>query len=213
MIRSNFGTRPLLAALGGTAAAAALALVLGGIAVVRADDTKKPAAPTKPTASLAGKIVFVDVEDAINGCKRTKELKEKLQKEYADKKKQCQDEMKQINDDADELQLLSQQSAEFKTKQRQLRIRALTNDIDSKANDANTDDSLGALYKEVYDKIRAELAKMGQEEGWAAVLVVNRKELQASGEKAVTAAIGGRTVMWFDPTLDVTDRLLERLNK
>ncbi|MBI1853473.1 MAG: OmpH family outer membrane protein [Planctomycetes bacterium] len=212
-LRSKLGS--LAAIVGGTALLVGLAIVIGQVAVAQADDTKKPPTPSTPKTapSLAGKVVFVDIEDAINGYKKTKELKDKLQKEYSDKKKEYEEAVKKIAEDADELQLLSAQSKEYKAKQRDLRLRALTNEMDKKIVEEGTDEGLGSLYKEVYGTIRTTLATMAQAEGWAAVLVVNRKDLQASGEKGVTAAIAARTAIWFDPATDVTDRLLEKLNQ
>ncbi len=196
------------------AALGASALGLGSpLEPIQSGNEKKVAPGPQAGAAQPMKIAFIDIEDVINGYKKTKEAKKKLQDEYRDKKTKFEEDMKKINEDADELQLLSSESAEYRKKRRDLRLRALTNDFDIKLTDTLADEDLGKLYKQVYGDIQVALGALCKEEGYSAVLQVSRREILASGEKAVTGTIATRSVVWFDPAHDLTDRVVAKLNQ
>jgi Skp family chaperone for outer membrane proteins len=67
--------------------------------------------------------------------------------------------------------------------------------------------------KKVYKEVRREVEAVARERNLKAVFMVADAKISGRTREQVSSEILVRSVLWFDPSLDLTAELLRRLNK
>lgn len=143
-------------------------------------------------ASTPGKFAFIDFEKVFNDYYRTQEENAKLQNEKTQKEEEGQLIVDEINKLKEEAELLSDEAQ--KTKNNQIRQKIAELKTFEKEARALLVEKRNTLWKDIFADIKSFVAELAKKEGYTAVF----------DEKAL---------LFFDPKYDITETVLQELNK
>jgi len=69
------------------------------------------------------------------------------------------------------------------------------------------------LTEEMYEELLTALGEVAHEQGYSVVLYTNRNRIESQNSAELARAIESRKVLYNDPSLDITDAVLARLNQ
>lgn len=198
-------SRTAWVALASLTAAVLVWRVSGGLA------TAAPAAPAPAAAPTS--VAAVDVKELLENYQRAKDLKETLNK----RQKQLQDEatkrkqaFESINDD---LKGLKEGSPEFEKRVNEQRRMAIEADSWIKFESQLLEADSHRLFRALYEDIRKMTALVAQEQGYKIVLFAEHTMGRSNTTSDLAAMIENRKVLYADPSVDLTEVVLRKLNE
>jgi Skp family chaperone for outer membrane proteins len=168
------------------------------------------AADNKPEAP---RIAVLRLADALPAFKMYSSGMDKLKKDLAEgqaKIKQLEDHLQDLEG---KLQVMKKDSPNYKELSEEFEVTKLR----GKMLLDNGNDDLSrrhiALMTDVFATLRASLATFCQERGIKLVHLAPRPDLNARDGKELDQALSAQTVLYFDPSLDITDAFVVYLNQ
>jgi Skp family chaperone for outer membrane proteins len=167
----------------------------------------------------AQKIAFIDVEEVILNYKKTREITESLEKKVQQEMESLRQGRRAVQERYAALEL--EQFDESDPKSLLERLRREKEIVMEEVNLENRDKSQRALrekdivehMKKVYAGILKEDEIYTVAERISAVFLTTKSPVGANSRSGVTSEILLKQVVWRDPSLDITDVIIRRLNR
>ena len=172
-----------------------------------------------PVAAQGSSIGFVDVQKVIFDYKKTTEITKTLenrirqeQSVLRQKKEALRQKIEQLSDpDAtEEKNAALLRRARIK---RDIALERVDIELSEKSALIRLEQDLVAHMKKVYKEVRREAEAVARDRNLKAVFMVADAKISGRTRDQVSSEILVRSVLWFDPSLDLTAELLRRLNK
>lgn len=182
--------------------AAAIAAVLSLTAPLAAADAAKP----------APKIGVLRLADVLNGARLYKEGTERLKKDDAEVRaelKKLEDRLQQLEG---QLQVLTPGSEKFPAIQEEFETLKLKRKLAGERAGAEIQRKHVALVKDTHKAVRGALKSFCEERGIMLVLLAPAPELAAPTLQDVQLEMGLQSVLYYEPSNDITDAFLPFLN-
>ncbi len=159
------------------------------------------------------KVGVVDVREVYRSYKRTA----KFSKNFVKKKKQAEKKikslskkLKKIKEEMEQLEPLSDLWKKRAEKYYQLESKQkLMKDLWKK----DTKKLLGKTTVEIYDTIRKVIREYAREHNFDLILKVNQSDIKSKKMERVNDQIASRSVLYFRKKMNVTDKIIEIVNK
>ena len=158
-------------------------------------------------------VAVVSVGEVFNGMTEKSHVEADLQKKAEDLERLKEEKSGEIRDLQAELQLLKQDSPEWKAKaeEAQRKVFTLKAELEFRAAKLNRDNVL--LKESLYRKILAATAQVAQSEGYDIVLFKESEpHFPTDKPQQVNALVELRKVMYASPDLDITDKVMTVVN-
>lgn len=165
------------------------------------------------TAIAQTKTAVLDIATIFEKYERTAYLEEeflakrKFLSEEADRRRQ------QVETLRKSLDTYNPGTAEFKQKQSEVREAELRFKAWGETEDENLKDSHKQSLLEIYDDVRTVVAALAKEKGIDLVLTYDRLTESAPDSESLRRQILLQKVLYYNPTLDITDAALAALNE
>ena len=173
------------------------------------DDTQ----PAKTGGSTGGRIAVIDIGRALLTYERGVEIERQVRTDFEKLDASFSKEFTGLEAEYEELQTLRKGTEQYLRRKRELDLRRMTLDYDSK-------NALEMLRgKERYEKIMLyqaicdEGAVYGKSKGLDAVLLTVSLSADIVERGDPELLISTRAVLWHDERLDITDEIVRRLNE
>ena len=191
---------------------AALGLLVGLVACNAFAQTNPMAQPTAQQARPVSQIAVIDISRIFKEHPRFIEemarLKARVQAED-DKMKQRADELQR---QAEELQRYKPGSQEYKDKEKFLASERAQMQIDIQVQRKEFLQQEAAIYKEIYEGVKIEVANFASRNGLAVVIRYMSQPPEADENQPSTVLTEiQKDLVWFHPQLDITNQILANL--
>ena len=172
-----------------------------------------------PVSAQGPSIGFVDVQKVVFDYKKTTEITKTLenrirqeQSVLRQKKEALRQKIEQLPDpDAtEEKNAALLRRARIK---RDIALERVDIELSEKSALIQLEQDLVAHMKKVYKEVRREAEAVARDRNLKAVFMVADAKISGRTRDQVSSEILVRSVLWFDPSLDLTAELLRRLNK
>lgn len=205
-------------------AARSLALGFGtALCLATTQAPAQQAAPTQPAATAAApaaapaspaavRIGSIDMDRVFKDYKKVKFTSEQLKSDALAKQAELQKLMAQMRQIAQELEGMAPGQPDFKAKETE--ITKLKAQLEAERESAQADfarreaEALATIYKEVQEMTAA----VARQQAMTYVVKVSSEPVTGSDPNSVMAAMA-RSVVYFDPSMDVTNRVVYYLNQ
>lgn len=170
-----------------------------------------------PAQSLS--VGFVDVQQVIFDYKKTKEITKTLENRIRQEQALVRQKKEALRVRIEELATVDtsdQKNASLldrAKKERDIALEKVDIELQEKNALIQLEQDLVEHMKKVYQEIRRESEAIARERGLKAVFMVADDKIGGRTRDEVSSEILVRPVLWFDPSLDLTAELLQRLNK
>lgn len=181
---------------------AAIAAVLSATAPLAAADAAKP----------APKIGVLRLADVLNGAKLYREGTERLKKDDAEIRaeiKKLEDRLQQLEG---QLQVLTPASDKFSAIQEEFETLKLKRKLTGERAGAEIQRKHVHLVKDTHKAVRSALKSFCEEKQIMLVLLAPAPELSAPTLQDVQLEMGLQSVLYYEPSNDITDAFLPFLN-
>jgi|GEM_PF-3548104 len=171
----------------------------------------EPDPEEKPKTGM--KIGFADIKKIIDEYKRTQTLEEKIDREREKKSDEIQKKKTKLDEIKDELKMLAKGSLVFfkKTKEG----RRLEMEINLMEDELKIDLQRRLLWatKQIYEDISMKIEDFAREKGYMVIFKVEKGEIESESKAELILKINSRSVLYYDPSLDVSQEIIDRLNR
>jgi len=158
------------------------------------------------------KIGFVDLDRVLEDYKKKQEGEAKLRSDYEEDLKKLRERRAKIEETIQEIQILEVGSTErdLRELETQMDIHRIKLEQDrlEKRYQKNHTAKLRELYLEIVKKVE----EYGRANGYTAILA-RRGDLKPEDRRELLTLIISQSVLYHDPSLDVTQEVLKLLNK
>jgi Skp family chaperone for outer membrane proteins len=160
------------------------------------------------------RIGIVDLERVVDSFKKTESLKEGLRQQIEPMLEAVKTRERELKKEEEELQFLNPASPDFKTKSQALRVEKFRLRMQAEDLEADWNARVVKAYRVILEDIEKEIASLARDKGLAAVLRVGGVDLTGAeaDEKDVVFKLKLKNILYHDPSLDLTDEVLARLN-
>ncbi|MBA3699101.1 MAG: OmpH family outer membrane protein [Planctomycetes bacterium] len=110
------------------------------------------------------------------------------------------------------LEVLSPTSDKFAQAQEEREVLKVKSELLAKRSRAILDRRHGALLKETYDVLRAQLADFAKERRIRLITLAPNPEIPNGGSNEMLMQLGMQTALYYDPALDITDAFIAFAN-
>lgn len=191
---------------------AAAAVVIG--AVIWRESMAQSNVPAAPAATRVG---VCDIEQIFRNYQRAKDLLAEMNKKNEDIKNEDEKRSKAVMALQAEVEGLLKNSKEREKRESELQMKAIEQKNWREFQETLTMREYVRLQMELYDDIVKTIGETAKENGVQMVLYQDRGEMtmdynEPNVMKAVRNSIQTRKVLYSDPSLDLTDRVLLKLN-
>lgn len=172
-----------------------------------------------PVSAQGPSIGFVDVQKVIFDYKKTKEITKTLENRIRQeqgivrqRKDALREKMRRLDDPdtSDEKNVALLKRAR---QQRDIELERVDIELSEKSALIQLEQDLVEHMKKVYKEVRREAEAIARDRRLKAVFMVADGKIGGQTRDQVSSEILVRSVLWFDPSLDLTAELLQRLNK
>lgn len=165
------------------------------------------------TAQTGPKFGFIDIEKIINEYQKTKTIAEELRKESDQALASLQAQRDRIRSMEGGLDLYEEGTKEWLELAKQVKVKQAELELDMKSIRVLFDRKLADYIRKIYVDILEVVKDFSRTEGYAAIFMYSEREPAGRTEREVINSIVVRPVVYRDPNLDVTQKILARLNK
>jgi Skp family chaperone for outer membrane proteins len=158
-------------------------------------------------------IGFVQLERVINEYDKNAELSRRLTEELDARRAELEKDKERIEMKKEELQLLARDSQKYRDSLLEIQVEEFRLEARLKDLQRSLDSKKIEGWKELFRDISKAAESIAKQKGLRALLVVNRGELAGTNDQDIMSQISLRQVLYADETLDVTDEVLEMLNR
>ena len=144
---------------------------------------------------------------------KNEDLTKRLSAEFQAAADEIQREEESIRLQREELVMLERGGKKYEETYRKVMLREKGVEYDKEMIRRRIDAQKAAGWKELYQDIQSACEKVAKDQGLDAVLVMNRRSPNGRTDEEMMAQITLRQVIYFDPQLDVTDKVLASLNR
>ena len=167
-----------------------------------------PAGPVPPQGSVA----VLDVEEVITNYQRAIDLRKGLENRrnallLEDQKRK--DAMAQIEAT---LRALTEGSVEYLNQVNEMQRLAIDREVFLRVQTSLLESDHHRLLRALYEDVAKMAAIVAKEQGYRVALYVDRKLPKTNNSNELTAVLKDRKVVWADPSVDITETVLKRLN-
>jgi Skp family chaperone for outer membrane proteins len=193
-----------------------LAAVLAAAALLWTDLRGQATAPPPRAAATSAPatcpVAVLDVEEVITNYQRAIDLRKGLENRrnallLEDQKRK--DAIAQIEAT---LRSLAEGSAEYVKQVNEMRRLAIDRDAFLRFETSLLESEHHRLLRALYEDVAKMAAIVAQQAGYKVVLYVDRKLPKTNNSNELTAVLKDRKVVWADPSVDITETVLKRLN-
>lgn len=110
------------------------------------------------------------------------------------------------------LEVLSPTSDKFAQAQEEREVLKVKSELLAKRSRAILDRRHGALLKETYDILRAQLADFAKERRIRLITLAPNPDIPTGGSNEMLMQLGMQTALYYDPSLDITDAFIAFAN-
>jgi Skp family chaperone for outer membrane proteins len=168
------------------------------------------AAEAKPEAP---RIAVLRLEDALTAYKKYTTAMDQLKKDVAESKAQINaldERLKQLDS---QLQVMKPDSENYVKQVEEFEVTKLKEKLLVERGNSDIDKRRAVLVKESYASLRTALQAFCQERGIKIVHLAPNPELQAANNKDLNQQLFAQSVLYFDPSLDITEAFIPYLNE
>jgi len=172
------------------------------------------AAPASDIPQRPPRIAVVNLNSILNGIEEKKAALEELDKLRKEKTSSLSELEEQIQNMTKKLNLLEPSGDEYKSTQRKL--IEINTDYKAKGEAAKAEliNRQTDIIREFYFRIAAEVTAYAKEKDLDMVFTVQpAEEIERAGYRELQPVIALRKIIYYRGEFDVTDRIIERLNK
>ena len=164
-------------------------------------------------APAQGRMGFVNVQRVILEYEKTAAVTEQLEKELQARSGELRQERAKIQVMKEGLDLFETGSIEQLQEMKKIRLLEVEAELQEKNVQILLEQRLVAHTKKVYQELLKEVEIMARERSLQVVFMVNAREIEGMTRDQVGSNILVRPILWFDPQLDLTSELIQRLNR
>lgn len=159
------------------------------------------------------KMGVVNLNQVFENYEKRKELEE----DFKNIRAQAEDTLREKQDEAvslrEEIQLLEQGSAARKKKEEELEKKILYLQLEEDVARRKLGESEKNFYEELYADISQVIGEIGKNEGFDLILKKEEIEAKSADLLELRLKIGIGTVLYYSGALDVTQKVIDGLNK
>ncbi len=184
-----------------------LAVLAGGVWKAGANNNLN--APAGPPV-----VALVNLERVLNNLDELQARNAELQAWVDERQKTIRELEAQVKDKVTRLQILPPDSPEYARLQEEALRTRVDAEFQAKFRDEMLSRKQGQVNRALFDKVRDGLRRFSEQRGYNLVLS-HDGDIEILGEEgnlAVTRQIAARRILYTDPSLDVSDELLQFLN-
>src|ERR1035437_6060332 len=188
----------------------ALSVVGCGVLLWRESLGQGPA--PAPAVGPQGPVAVLDVEEVLLNCQRANDLRSGLER----RRVQLEGEDRKRKEEIDRLEAglagLSEGSAEYVKQVNSMRRLAIDRDAFLKFEMSLLQTEHHRLLSALYEDVAKMSGIVAKELGYKVVLYTDHKMPKTNNSNELTAVLKDRKVIWADPSVDITEIVLKRLN-
>jgi Skp family chaperone for outer membrane proteins len=185
-----------------------IGLVMAVGAVSSIDDLR-----AQGSTSDHGPVAVIDVVKAFNEFRQTQDLNDEFEK----CRRQVQEELNArdatLETKAEELGAFHPDSADYSKRRRELQRLRIDRETYMRFAEMEVRDLFRDWTRRTYEQICQTAAEVARERGFDMVLAREELEKDLPDAAALKQQIRSRKVIYFDPASDITDQVLDRLNR
>jgi len=186
----------------------AVAVALGVIGLWQAAVAQNGSAPPEPTI-----VALVNLERLVQDLDERAAREEELQGYFKELQTKLDEMAADIRRKQEELQIYQPGSPEAKEARLALLRLEMRARQEQQISEALLGQRTAEMQVEIFDKIRAAIARLAERRGYQLVLSHDGQvELTARDRDSVQKAIAARRVLWAENQLDITEELLRTMN-
>ncbi len=170
-------------------------------------------APARFASAETKHYGFVDLETVLDNYNKNADLTESLNAEFQAAADAVRKEEQAIQLLIEELEMLQPGGAKYAERQREIVLRQRGVEYDRERIRRQIDAKKAAGWKELYGDILEACEKVAGTEGLDAVFAMSRQAPDGRTDEEMMAQITLRQVIYADPSLDVTQKVLGVLNR
>ena len=163
--------------------------------------------------SAQGPVAVIDVVRVFNEFRQTQDLNEEFEK----RRRQVQDELEArdvtLDTKAEELEAFHPDSADYNKRRRELQRLRIDRENYMRFAEVEVRELFRDWTRRTYEQICQTAAEVARERGFEVVLAREELEEGLPDAAALKQQIRSRKVIFFNPENDITDPVLERLNR
>ena len=185
---------------------AALALVAGALAYNVSAQTGPAGAPP------ATRVAVCDIVQVFNNYQRAKDLTNDLNKKREEVKAEDEKRQKAIEALQMEVEQLKIGSSEYEKRQSELQQKVIERKTWREFQDAQALREHTRLTRDMYEEMVGMVSAVAREEGYHLVLYTEHGDIPAENTQETLRQIERRKVLYSDPSIDLSEKVLMRLN-
>ncbi len=185
-----------------------LAGAAAGLVVPFATAQNKPATASAPT-----KVAVCDMELVFKNYDKANDIKADLDQKAQNIKSEADARTKALDKITQQLESLKSGSGEYEAKVLELTRLSVERDSWLAVQQQLTTRERHRRAKEMYKDISDTIAKVAKERGYDLVLYIEPAQQETRTLEEMLQVIARRKVLYNDPSLDITDLVLPRLNE
>jgi Skp family chaperone for outer membrane proteins len=174
----------------------------------------EPAAPPAPDKKPgSAKIGFANIKVMIDNYKRTVTLEKDIDRYREEESDKIEQMRKTLKEKRDQLKMLAQGSRVYHETWKEIRKLELDINFQEEALKADLQLRLLKATKDVYEDILKEIQEFAKKNEYLAILKVETGELESESKAELILRINSRGVLYFDGAFDVSNEIVDSLNK
>ncbi len=177
------------------------------IAALLGQQSPEEKAPKSP------KIGIVDVAKVFDGYTKRMELDDEITAQAEAFKKKQEGIRREIEGLMDRLELLAPDSEGRASKELELQIKQLELQNLTQTEGKRIAARQGELIAELYNEVARTIREYGDSEGYALILKYDTSDIKGTSAGSAELKIAVRSVLYYAPETDITQRILDILNK
>jgi Skp family chaperone for outer membrane proteins len=185
---------------------AGLVMAVGAVAFI--DELR-----AQGSMSAQGPVAVIDVVRVFNEFRQTQDLNEEFEK----RRRQVQEELNArdvtLETKAGELEAFHPDSADYSKRRRELQRLRIDRENYMRFAEMEVRELFRDWTRRTYEQICQTAAEVARERGFEVVLAREELEEDLPDAAALKQQIRSRKVIFFNPENDITDQVLERLNR
>ena len=162
----------------------------------------------EPTA-----VAVMDVKKAFNALDEKKQIESDLKRQQQQLRKQQQQKQQQLQDLKSDLDMLSPDSEAYRKKKTQLEKKALEYKSWFKFEKKKLERERIIQLEHIYRKLRDAAGRVAEENGYDLVLFKEPPvDFRDANIKEVSSIVQMRKLLWSSDELNITDRVIQKMN-
>jgi len=178
-----------------------------------AQETREPSPRPAPKSQRVGGIAFLDMYRIFKEAKAVNEGLEQARAQRVEKRKALRERAKQIEALSEEQEKYASGSEDFFRLRGEIEELNATLELDRKIIDVEYDLAVVRLIRSSYARVRKAAAEVAQSRGFDAVAIYSEGELSGRSYREALGDIMTRNFIWLDGDREISDAVVEILNR